>query len=330
MNKSKRLNIALYNTQQALFEISIVAMEETSSAASSNQQSSSPNAKIDPPNKRRKSSMLADTPGTSSPIPGVLEAMDTVTEQVEFEPQFHFKQEGMPEDSFNELEEFKVSAAAAAAIRKQKNEESCPIYKLSNDELKLIFGYAGEKQYRCVACVSYIFHQVYLDTFRGGAVTSFKRETLTSFKRAVASVSCAAVRLDSEEPGCDNHAVSLFRTAATEGKLEILIWGEESGYDLKHLLGERTMSKAALNGHLEVVKYLRQLDILWDRWTCRNAALNCHLKLLKWCRANHCPWESWTCANAALKGHLEVLKWARTNQCHGMKGHVPLPPRMVT
>lgn len=37
----------------------------------------------------------------------------------------------------------------AAAIWKKKNEESCPIYKLSTDLLKLI---VGENQYRFLAC----------------------------------------------------------------------------------------------------------------------------------------------------------------------------------
>ncbi len=81
---------------------------------------------------------------------------------------------------------------SAAAIRKQRNEDSCPIYKLSNDELKLIFGYVGKMQYRFVACTSYRFHQVYLDTSGG--------EVLTSFKGAVASVSCAALCLEPKDP----------------------------------------------------------------------------------------------------------------------------------
>ena len=105
---------------------------------------------------------------------------------------------------------------SSAAIRKQKNEDSCQLYKLSNDELKLIFGYVGEDQYRFVACVSCKFHQVYLTTFGG--------KTLTSIVNAVASVSCAAVCLHSEESGCDGHVKSLFNTAAKEGKVEILIW----------------------------------------------------------------------------------------------------------
>ena len=48
---------------------------------------------------------------------------------------------------------------------------------------------------------------------------------------------------------------------------------------------------------------------------CANAALNGHLEMLKWARENGCDWNSDTCANAAINGHLEVLKWARENGC---------------
>ena len=139
---------------------------------------------------------------------------------------------------------------------------------------------------------------------------------MTSMKNAAVSVSCAAVCLHSEEVGRDGHAVSLFRTAAEEGKLEILKWGEDSGYELKNMLNSDTIIEhVMLNGHLEVVKYLRSLVIPWDRWTCANVALNGHLELLKWARTNQCPWDEWTCAHAALNGHLELLKWARAKQC---------------
>ena len=143
---------------------------------------------------------------------------------------------------------------------------------------------------------------------------------MTSIVNAAASVSCAAMCLHSEESGCDshtqyNHARSIFNTAAKEGKVEILIWGEDSSYELDTMLTCNTIADAALNGHLEVVKYLRLLDIPWDEETCAYAALNGHLELLKWARTNQCPWNERTCANAAKNGHLELLKWARANQC---------------
>ena len=95
--------------------------------------------------------------------------------------------------------------------------------------------------------------------------------------------------LHSEEPGCNGHAKSLFNTAAEEGKLDVLKWGEDYRYKLKKILGRNTIPIAALYGHLEVVKYLRRLEIPWDEWACSNAAKNGHLELLKWARANQCP-----------------------------------------
>ena len=150
--------------------------------------------------------------------------------------------------------------------------------------------YVGEMQYRFVACTSYRFHQVYLDAFGG--------EALTSIVNAVVSVSCTAMFLDSaEEPDCHKQEVAIFNKAAKEGKLEILIWGVDSGYKLNAILDEDTIAYAALNGHLEMVKYLRKLHIPmpWHARTCRYAAENGHLELLKWVRANQCPWDEWTC-----------------------------------
>ena len=111
----------------------------------------------------------------------------------------------------------------SATIRKQKNEDSCPIYKLSNDELMHIIGYVGEKQYGFVAGVSKRFYEVYLDTYEG--------ETSTSMENAVASESCAAMCLiHLEEAGFDHRSfdcdvASLFNTAAKEEKLKILKFG---------------------------------------------------------------------------------------------------------
>jgi hypothetical protein len=85
--------------------------------------------------------------------------------------------------AYHKLVRSDVPSASAARIRRQKNEISCPIYKLSNDELKHIFGYVGETQYGFIACVSDRFHKLYFEIFDG--------KTWTSFKGAVASVSCA-------------------------------------------------------------------------------------------------------------------------------------------
>jgi len=127
-------------------------------------------------------------------------------------------------------------------------------------------------QYGFVACTSDRFHQVYIETFGN--------ETSTSFRNATVSLSCAKLCLATERPE------ELFETAARDGKLHVLKWGKDSGYDLYDILDEDTVAGAALNGHLKVVQYLRTLGISWNSDTCANAANNGHLELLKWARAN--------------------------------------------
>ena len=157
-------------------------------------------------------------------------------------------------------------------------------------------------------CVSGRFYHGSLDTFGG--------ETLTSITRSVAvSPSRAELCLDTGGSYFKSRAASLFQAAASDGKLDVLKWEEESGYELDKILDEGEIADAALHGHLEVVKYLRKLGISWNEDACSNAAKNGHLELLKWCRANQCPWDEWTCAFAAGNGHLELLKWGRANQC---------------
>ncbi len=209
----------------------------------------------------------------------------------------------MLQDLYNTLE-----PEVSAAIRKEKNSDSCPIFKLSNDELKLVLGYVGDNQYGFVACVSERFHQVYHEMFEG--------ETSTSIETSAAvSVSCAQLCLDTEKMSRKTRAKKLFQVAAIDGQLEVLQWGQGSGYELETMLKRDNIANLARNGHLEVVKYLRKLGISWDESTCSNAAKNGHLELLKWCRANQCPWDKNTCTNAAENGHLELLKWARLNGC---------------
>ena len=152
-------------------------------------------------------------------------------------------------------------------------------------------------QYGFVACVSDRFHQAYLETF--------ENEILTSIKNAVVSVSCAQLCLDTERPDCNTRAKLLFETAARNGKLEVLQWGQGSGYELNLCWRRATLQ---MHGHLEVVKYLRKLGIPWDQWTCTNAAGGGHLKSLKCRRSNQCPWDEETCFEAAWKGHLHYFE----------------------
>lgn len=162
------------------------------------------------PSKRQKAT-IDDTPGypPSSPAPqneGVLLAINDLTKLVESDPRLHSKLEGMLKDVLNRLK-----SVASATSQKEKNEDSCLIYKLSNDALELIFDYVGENQYGFVACVSNRFHHVYIDTFGG--------ETLTSIESAAVLPSRAELCLCTEESYCNTRAVILFQAAVSDGKL---------------------------------------------------------------------------------------------------------------
>jgi hypothetical protein len=165
-------------------------------------------------------------------------AVRKLTKLVQHHPQFHSKLEEMLQDLYSTLE-----PEVSAVIRKEENEDSCPIFKLSNDELKLVFGYAGENQYGFVACASDRFIQVYLDTFGG--------ERLTSIESAAVSASRAQLCLGTEMLNGNTHAsiaTKLFQASAKNGQLEVLKWGQGSGYELETMLKKDDIANMARNG----------------------------------------------------------------------------------
>ena len=103
---------------------------------------------------------------------------------------------------------------------------------------------------------------------------------------------------------------SLFKFSLFFGNLDLLTWSY-SYIDLyqKHVWNEDACSEAALYGHLDVLKYLRQNGCPWNSDACSSAALNGHLDVLKYLRQNGCSWNSNACSSAALNGHLDVLKY---------------------
>jgi hypothetical protein len=77
----------------------------------------------------------------------------------------------------------------------------------------------------------------------------------------------------------------------------------------------RLCEKAAREGNLTVLKYLRSIQCPWSNWTCAYAAYYGHLDVIQWCHKNGCEWDEYTCANAAKNGHLDVIQWCRQNGC---------------
>ena len=72
---------------------------------------------------------------------------------------------------------------------------------------------------------------------------------------------------------------------------------------------------AALNGHLECLKYAHENGCSWNKHTCSKAAFHGHLECLKYAHENGCPWDKWTSSNAACNGLLDCLKYAHENGC---------------
>ena len=71
-------------------------------------------------------------------------------------------------------------------------------------------------------------------------------------------------------------------------------------------------SQVAKTNKLELLKWIREeKKCLWDSRTITAAAIQGNLEMVKYCVANECLIDSEACAYAALNGHLEILKYLR-------------------
>ena len=114
-----------------------------------------------------------------------------------------------------------------------------------------------------------------------------------------------------EEPGDDlEFSFSMIASAASKGQLKILQWALSKGLDT-HWVCEC----AAVNGHLDVLRWARENKCVMNETTCAGAARGGHLDVLRWARENGCPWDASVCVNAAGRGDLEMLQWARERGC---------------
>jgi hypothetical protein len=94
---------------------------------------------------------------------------------------------------------------------------------------------------------------------------------------------------------------------AETNKLELLKWARE---EKKCDWDEFTITAAARQGNLEMVKYCVANECFIDRKACENAAENGHLEVLKYLREEaKVPWDSDTASCAAGNGHLHILEY---------------------
>jgi hypothetical protein len=96
------------------------------------------------------------------------------------------------------------------------------------------------------------------------------------------------------------------RVAGTN-KLELLKWARE---EKKCKWDEKTISSAAEQGNLEMLKYCVANECPIGTWACSDAAENGHLECLKYLREEvKAPWDFRTASWAAAKGHLHILEY---------------------
>ena len=97
-----------------------------------------------------------------------------------------------------------------------------------------------------------------------------------------------------------------FQVAKTN-KLELLKWARE---EKKCKWDDRTINAAARQGNLEMVKYCVANECPIGTWACAKAALNGHLECLKYLREEaKAPWDWRSAAWAAEYGHLHILEY---------------------
>jgi hypothetical protein len=90
-------------------------------------------------------------------------------------------------------------------------------------------------------------------------------------------------------------------------KLELLKWARE---EKECEWDYRTISAAAQQGNLEMVKYCVANECPIDEDACGLAAENGHLEILKYLHEEvKAPWDSSTATQAADSGHLHILEY---------------------
>jgi len=94
---------------------------------------------------------------------------------------------------------------------------------------------------------------------------------------------------------------------AHTNKLELLKWARE---EKKCEWDEWTINAAARQGNLEMVKYCVANECPVNVFACACAALNGHLECLKYLREEaKAPWDFRTADGAAQNGHLHILEY---------------------
>ncbi|CCO17136.1 PREDICTED: similar to predicted protein [Bathycoccus prasinos] len=101
--------------------------------------------------------------------------------------------------------------------------------------------------------------------------------------------------------------------AAGDGHLEVLKYLRE---EAKAPWGPETAAWAAKNGHLYILEYLVEREFQFDEGACQLAAKNGHLDCLKYLHETaKAPWNYWAVRGAHNKNHTECVQYLLDNDC---------------
>jgi hypothetical protein len=109
---------------------------------------------------------------------------------------------------------------------------------------------------------------------------------------------------------------------ARMNKLEYLVWLRE----VKNCdWDEETISSAAEQGNLAMVKYCVDNGCPMDEYACWNAAKEGHLDVLKYLHEHDCPWDSSACGTAHRNNRIDCLNYLIEQKAPGFEEYLPPP-----
>jgi len=138
--------------------------------------------------------------------------------------------------------------------------------------------------------------------------SSRKRELKKRFRvREMSSISTLEVAWENTSMFALADETYFCYQVAFTNKLELLKWARE---EKKCEWDSGTISSAASQGNLEMVKYCVANKCPINEFTCAYAAKNGQLECLKYLREEvKLPWDSWTATRTAQNGHLHILEY---------------------